>query len=604
MEAVNLTEISARREDIEQSDIEAVLGAASARECWAYSTVLFRRASDQSCPEPERSVLVLLGAFASMELKPRDADEPFGPLAVIGGSRTATVDDFATEQLQALNEALPSLSDAELRARIADVIWLRLRDHNAGRLAVEAYLESASRLEDPEKWTAAADRITRALQVAASLGRKAGCYRKVIEHIENVLAKYKGEDPLFLSVTLMELLLDYGEGDPGTYAPLALKLAQRSDAAGDYYRARMRWEIAARWFNRAKDDAGERDCRRRFAETFVREAERAVAGDSPSYTMGAHHLQGAIAAYRRVSDTRARVEELHHLLLTYQERSVRELKPIGASIDISEMVDVAVRSVRGKSLQDALIAFALVASSPRVDDLKKRVEESVARFPLQHLFQHVLLSEKGKVTAKKAGVSRGEQGDEDALRQQMFEDAKQHQALVAQGAIEPCRHALNEEHRFTRATFTMLGLASPLVPPGREDIWARGLMAGMSGDYLVAAHILVPQIEHGVRWLLQQRGMITSGLDQDGIQEEFDLNRILRSSDHVAALEAALGRDAVFDLRGLLVERTGSNLRNMVAHGLLASQQFFTAPVCYFWWLVLRLAVLGMLAVQKRSEGA
>jgi hypothetical protein len=51
-----------------------------------------------------------------------------------------------------------------------------------------------------------------------------------------------------------------------------------------------------------------------------------------------------------------------------------------------------------------------------------------------------------------------------------------------------------------------------------------------------------------------------------------------------------IGENSVFDLRGLLVERTGSNLRNAIAHGLLPSGAFFAPLVCYLWWLTLHLA--------------
>ena len=43
-------------------------------------------------------------------------------------------------------------------------------------------------------------------------------------------------------------------------------------------------------------------------------------------------------------------------------------------------------------------------------------------------------------------------------------------------------------------------------------------------------------------------------------------------------LEHALGRDMVFNLRGLLVEQHGSNLRNRMAHGLLDVHAFFYRP--------------------------
>lgn len=61
----------------------------------------------------------------------------------------------------------------------------------------------------------------------------------------------------------------------------------------------------------------------------------------------------------------------------------------------------------------------------------------------------------------------------------------------------------------------------------------------------------------------------------------------------------------MFDLQGLLVERFGANLRNRMAHGLMADIEFTTPTVLYLWWLVLRICVIYAFtnSRQKRGEG-
>jgi len=60
-------------------------------------------------------------------------------------------------------------------------------------------------------------------------------------------------------------------------------------------------------------------------------------------------------------------------------------------------------------------------------------------------------------------------------------------------------------------------------------------------------------------------------------------------------MKEILGEDITFDLQGLLVEPAGSNIRNLMAHGLIAHDQFFSEPIVYLWWLTLRLCCLPML---------
>ena len=37
----------------------------------------------------------------------------------------------------------------------------------------------------------------------------------------------------------------------------------------------------------------------------------------------------------------------------------------------------------------------------------------------------------------------------------------------------------------------------------------------------------------------------------------------------------------------------GPNLRNRLTHGLLSFEQFGTAPVVYFWWVMLKLCLMA-----------
>jgi hypothetical protein len=48
------------------------------------------------------------------------------------------------------------------------------------------------------------------------------------------------------------------------------------------------------------------------------------------------------------------------------------------------------------------------------------------------------------------------------------------------------------------------------------------------------------------------------------------------------------GRDQVFELRGLLCEKTGCDLRNRLAHGFLTYTQCWDSDVMNVWWLVIR----------------
>ena len=74
---------------------------------------------------------------------------------------------------------------------------------------------------------------------------------------------------------------------------------------------------------------------------------------------------------------------------------------------------------------------------------------------------------------------------------------------------------------------------------------------------------------------------------------ERDINELLW--DNTA--EDIFGPDYLFDLRGILIERFGGNMRNESAHGLMNEAAFYSAESVYLWWLVIRLCWIGLSVV-------
>ncbi|MEH2374217.1 DUF7380 domain-containing protein [Nostoc sp.] len=107
-----------------------------------------------------------------------------------------------------------------------------------------AYLQSATELEDPEKWSWCFKRIERAIWLARKINHK---FEDVVSHIETVLDRCNGEDPMWLSAKLMELLQEYKLGNPTKYAALAEKAATLAESNNDWRRARNYWEISVQW---------------------------------------------------------------------------------------------------------------------------------------------------------------------------------------------------------------------------------------------------------------------------------------------------------------------------------------------------------------------
>ncbi len=587
MSPLNLT---LTKDDFINSGWEEIVNNSERKECLAYNMAFWEKAQEANVAGNfnEKAIFEILAAVTAAAIKPESNEEFFAQV----------FQNLTDEHLNFLAEIASEISDPELQARVADILWVRKRDREMAKLAVNAYLQSATELEDPQKWNRAYERIERALRLSRRIQYQTDT---VFAHIEKVLDFYKGEDPLWFSAKLMELLLEYKFGKPTKYAALAEKAAKLAESENDWRRAKNYWEIKAQWHSIEKNDQQQLTALMLAAETYVKEAEDALKETPPRYFAASHFMQKAYEAFKRIPAkkedkikiaAKARAEEIHKILLEYQEESTEEFMSFSQEINISNEVEQAKAYVRGKEFNDAIFALTLLGASPKLSYLRQQVQETRG---LSSFFPAVIVNEVGKVTAHQP--SHFDQA-EDAIRFEMYRSAIFYQRLHAQAYIESARYQINLEHNVRINDFISLISYSPFVPPNREYLFAKGLYAGLTGDFITSTHILIPQIENSLRYLLSQRDALTSGISNNGIQTEHQLSTTLYHQE----IKSIFDEDTLFDLKGLLIENSGSNLRHRMAHGLINDNGFFSPLMSYLWWLTLRLCCLPILEHQQKVE--
>jgi hypothetical protein len=101
--------------------------------------------------------------------------------------------------------------------------------------------------------------------------------------------------------------------------------------------------------------------------------------------------------------------------------------------------------------------------------------------------------------------------------------------------------------------------------------------------------------------MLRHAGETAVSMDRFGLQEDWNLNQILLQNGR-AATESILGKDMVFDLAAILVDRGGANLRNIVAHGTVQDGGLEGGLSRYFFWACLRLCMFPIIAAVEEAR--
>jgi Domain of unknown function (DUF4209) len=587
------------KDDFDHSCWQAVINSIEEKKCSNYGRAFWEKAQEaqNAGKVRDQSIFAILAAVTTPAMKPESNEEFFSKI----------FSNLTSEQLDFLSEIITEVSDPELRARIADILWVKRRNNQMARLAIPAYLQSATVLESSDHWIYCFDRLERALRLSRKIKYQ---NEAVLAHIEAVLDRYKGKDPLWLSAKLMQLLQEYQFGNPVKYAAFAETAATLAESTVsptyNLTRARALWKIKAIWHRMEKDKIKEINSLLSAAETYVKESESALKRDPPSYTVASHFLQRAVRAFKSIHGrkeetlgAKKRAEEVHKILIIYQEEVPSELISTSEKIDISNLSEYAINHVRNKDFKNALFSLTLLGSPTNVSKLEKQVQQQARDFIFSDLFPLVIINEVGKVVANQPGsiLSNNPEEAEASTYFNMCHSAIYHHSWQAQVCIEPARHQIIVEHNVQVNDILAILSDSPFIPPDREYLFAKGLYAGLTGDFFTSIHILIPQIENSIRYLLWERGIITSDLDNSGVQNEHNLNSIL----YYPEITSIFDENTLFDLKCLLVEHAGSNLRNRMAHGLINDREFMSPIMSYTWWITLRLCCLPIIRHQRQT---
>lgn len=111
---------------------------------------------------------------------------------------------------------------------------------------------------------------------------------------------------------------------------------------------------------------------------------------------------------------------------------------------------------------------------------------------------------------------------------------------------------------------------SPIFSDDQKKILLKGFEEYLDREYMVAIHLLVPQVEATVRNLLEMSGGAVLKSSRSGGFHLRALDELLRSEEIVKSL----GNDIALYLRVLLTDPRGWNIRNNLCHGMFRQEDF------------------------------
>lgn len=542
----------------------------------------------------------LFHALSSMYMELVDPKNPLRPMWVMAdGSQSTTPDDFSDEQLNFLAEIVQDVSEVNMRARIADVLWLRKRDHLFARLAFENYLESVDR-EHPTHYMK--EHVIRAMQIATLLNSAElfGEAKTLAQQIANTeLESNEIGSWHFMIVWLAK----YDQPARENYADQLWGKAEEVEHAGDLdFAIRLR-ERAIEIYKESKNPGRKKEAQLELVDILANYA--AHDAENGDYWVARHRIELALQLHTRASGNKEQREKLQLHQREYAKKSYDNMNWQQATAELAqENLDQLnaqalqmVESVKGKSLEDALMTLAYFPHQISARTARESAERYKQESAVYRIACAVVFDPAGKIVN----------------RDIPFATASYYAVLTRnlffQFVIGPAILQITSEHTVDIETLMPILEKSDFIPKDRLRTFAYALIAGLKFEYVSVAHILPPLIENAFRTVLSFMGVVTSRMNNKMIEEEQPLGWILCHP----AIKEILGENLLFDLKTLLVkdrEDKGLNLRNEMAHGLLRDEAYFQeneeysdmhTHTMYLWWLALSLCFL-IKKVEREAE--
>jgi hypothetical protein len=550
---------------------------------------------------PKAAALRLLGQICSMMLVPDERAAAFQPMIVTPAGRSMIPEDLTAVHIDLLAELAPGLQHPLLRARIADLVWLKARRKGVAfaHMAIDAYRQPPIDSEGFDREVLKCRQ--RAIQLALSTGKGGGAIANEIEG-ELLGAFWRAIDTDDQSAALRYLRPLRAEGlateQAGRIAAALEAIARRQLGDGDPFGAQQFADCAQYWFARARDDESRAAVHVLAAEGWVAQGDMDGSGISCQhcYAKAIDEYQRVPARYREQHGVTAAIAQLRAKLPAAGLDMLARMKTVSHSFDISDLVAEAVGRVQGLPPDKALFAFCQIAPWPSLQALRE--EASIPLSGLAAIFSTASVDVDGRVIAQEDGV-----GDADSrerrLAAEMVKACARRADIAARALVDPALDIIRQQCHLTPHDFFQIAKLSALVPRDRADLVAKGLYAGYCRDFVQAIHILIPQFEHMVRTVLKEAGALTTSR-QDGIEQELGLSSLIELRE----MSECFGEALTFTIRSLMCKPIGPNLRNQVAHGLAGTALCHSGYGVYAWWLILALVTEGYHMMMRAHEAS
>lgn len=297
-----------------------------------------------------------------------------------------------------------------------------------------------------------------------------------------------------------------------------------------------------------------------IGKSYELESEYQPGREKKSLIVQANFLELAMNHYANIGE-KEKINEMKILIKQVYEQCEEsdEMETISIPFEISS--DYIERIVSSYMTSDIPSTLDKLACSnqliPKADEIKNQVNLNEESFPFQSLVSKSIISDGRKIDHTLT--------EEDSKNINFISNYMLCLNLNLEIVIKSIFERLSSNYHLNvddiMEKFERWGCLDarnrPLVESGIRNFF--------EGDYIASIHILVPQFESTLKRFFSNKGFHTTSIKKETAQHEETFNEFLNRED----IKGLLGENVHKLIQIVMVEQSGLNLRNEVAHGII-----------------------------------
>lgn len=448
-----------------------------------------------------------------------------------------------------------------LKAHIYDVIWLCNHMYEAANIATEEYYELYHEWFDEVNWVQCIDYISRAIELAAKLGRndkKEG----FLADIYNDIVRLNGNDPSFLSISLIELIIYQNYiCDFNALIPFVDKLIEKNeDSINTAHILEQAYYVKANIYKKLKDTESENNVYIRFADTLIQGAEKLVRASDGENTIGNRNwfmaendIKKAIGLYQNHGASEKAITAQKRLI-EVQKTAVKSMPMHEFKYDVTDFYKKFREEYENHDVHDLIwdVVFSFGFQN------KQKIHEDVTNnaSPISSLFPMHILGSEGQTEFFLPGLQLN---DENNILLHMYHKAKEYEIIQGQ-TVGVWFIQLFRKLNIQESDLDFVFDNNPIIPKGQEKDVQRGVYYGLTGRMSDALDKLAPKVENIIRNLAEMCGDLMTYYDvKEGIQQKKVLSQIFAG----VKLNECIDENIIFTFDGILQQKAGCVQKDM-----------------------------------------